>query len=126
MYVGPFTGTVVGPIKVTVHAIGSPGGSVELRFWPDVATQLCNSDATGAMDYVEPATAVTAPMPIGPGTIEAETPSAARFTAKAVLMFQITPVIIPPFFGRVLYDAASYESRIEFDCIPPKGKKSCV
>lgn len=125
VFVGPFSGTVVGPVKIILNTVSTPGASVDLRIWADVASQLCDSGATGAMDYVEPNTSVVAPLPAGPGVLEVETP-AAKFSAQAVLMFQITPILVPPFVGRVFYDAASYESRIEFMCIPAKGAKSCV
>jgi hypothetical protein len=125
VFVGPFSGTVTGPITIILNTVSTPGASVDLRIWPDVGSQLCDSAATGAMDYVEPSASVVAPLPAGPGVLEVET-SSATFEAQALLMFQVTPVLVPPFVGRVLYDAAGYESRIEFMCIPPKGEKSCV
>lgn len=120
-----FAGTVVGPVKFTINTVSSPGASVDLRIWPDIASQMCDSETTGAMDYVEPGASVVAPLPPGPGVVEVKTPN-AKFEAQALLMFQITPILVPPFMARVLYDAETYDSRIEFMCIPPKGAKSCV
>ncbi len=125
VFVGPFSGTVTGPITIILNTVSTPGASVDLRIWPDVGSQLCDSDATGAMDYVEPSASVVTPLPAGPGVLEVKT-SSATFEAQALLMFQVTPILVPPFVGRVLYDAGGYESRIEFMCIPPKGAKSCV
>lgn len=125
VFVGELSGTVVGPIEITLHAASTPNATVDLRIWPDVTDQVCDSDVTGELRYPEPGASVTAPLPIGPGVVEVETPP-AKFEAEGVLMFQVTPMIDFPFIGRVFYDAGSHDSRLEFMCIPPKGATSCV
>lgn len=119
VWVGPVAGKIVGDIKVTLHAISS-GGTVDVRVWPDVNSLLCDSAATGAMEYVEPATSATVSLPPGHGAIEVVLPN-TEFTAQALMMVQVTPVIIPPFFSRVLYDTAEFSSGVEFACIPARG-----
>lgn len=124
VWVGDLTGTVTGDIKVTFHTISSPG-SVDVRIWPDVASQLCTNETLGAFDYPEPAAEVRVDLPPGPGTVEAVI-EGAKFKAGSLLMLQLTPVVESPFFGRVLYDSTSYVSKIEFNCIPAKGATSCT
>ena len=125
VFIGAVRGTVVGPIQITLHSVSTPLATVDLRIWPDVTDQLCDSDVTGEMAYPEPGASVVAPLPPGPGVVEVETP-AADFEAEASIMFQVTPMVDFPFVGRVLYDAGSHDSRIEFMCRPPKGADSCV
>ncbi|HYO61951.1 MAG TPA: hypothetical protein VEU29_08650 [Actinomycetota bacterium] len=124
VWVGDLTGTVTGDMKVTFHTIAS-GGSVDVQVWPDVASQLCNNDLTGAAAYPEPAGTVRVDLPQGPGNVEAVI-EGVKFKAGSKLMLQLTPVVESPFFGRVLYDSTAFVSSIEFGCIPAKGAKSCT
>lgn len=118
VWTGPLVGQVKGDIKVSFDVISSPGASVDVRIWPDVNSLLCNSTATGATDYVEPAASQIVPLPAGSGTVEVTLPG-ADFAVLNNLMLQITPVTVPPFFGRVLYDVET--SKIELMCIPASG-----
>lgn len=124
VWVGDLSGTITGDITVTFHTISTPG-SVDVRVWPDVASQLCTNETLGAADYPEPAGEVRVDLPPGPGTVEAVI-EGAKIKAGSLLMLQLTPVIETPFFGRVLYDSTSYVSKIEFNCIPAKGATSCT
>lgn len=124
VWVGQAAGKVVGDLTVRLHTISS-GGTVDVRVWPDVNSTLCNSAATGTMEYVEPATSATVSLPPGHGALEVSLPN-TQFTAKALMMIQITPVTVPPFFSRVLYDTADFASQIEFSCVPAAGAKSCA
>lgn len=116
VFVGPFAGTVTGDITVKFEAMSTPGASVEVRIWPDVAAQACN-DA-----YIEPARSAVVALPAGQGMVEAVL-SGADFTAAAQLMLQVTPVLVPPFIGRMFYGTDA--STVELTCIPASGT-SCI
>ena len=121
VWVGELRGRVRGDVTVTFHTLSTPG-SVDVRIWADVATLLCNSAATGTMDYPPPDGEVRVNLPPGQATVEALIEDVS-FRARSVLMVQITPVTLPPFFGRVLYDSTSMPSRVEFRCSPASGRR---
>lgn len=123
VWVGELSGKVVGDVKVIFHTISTPG-SVDVRVWADVASLLCNSATAGTMDYPTPDGEVRVALPPGPATVEAVIEDVS-FEVGSVLMVQLTPVILPPFFGRVLYDSTDTPSRIELSCVPARGR-SCV
>jgi hypothetical protein len=122
---GTVKGKIVGDMKLTFSAAGTPG-TVLIRVWPDIAEgPLCNEMMP------EPAGEVEASLPAGEGTVEAVIPK-VNFTAKSTLMVQVSPVILvdipdpggsllSPFFARILYDSTASPSSLEFTCIP-KGK----
>ena len=129
---GDVAGTIKGDVKVTFTSVGSPG-QVVVRLWPDIAALACDSTASGSMDYVEPAGETV--VDLAPGTGEV-TAVLKKVKAKAIgsLLVQISPAemetpagesVFPPSFARVLYDTEAYASRVEFTCIPAKGK-SCT
>lgn len=125
VWVGDLTGTVTGDVTVTFHTIASPGGVVDVRIWPDVASQLCTQETFGSFDYPDPAGEVRVNIPPGPGTVEAVI-EGVKFKAGSKLMLQLTPDTVSPFVGRALYDSTSYVSSIAFNCVPAKGAKSCT
>lgn len=133
VWVGKVAGHVVGDVKVTLNTLSSPGGKVDVRIWPDVNSSMCTSDLAGTADYPDPAAEKTIDLPIGPGTTEIDL-GKVDFTSVGVLMLQVSPTAGPdvgpqatvtPFFGRVLYDAAGFDSTITFSCAPTSGK-SCA
>jgi hypothetical protein len=124
VWIGDVSGTVKGDVKVTFNTI-AVGGAVDVRIWPDVAGQLCTNETLGVFDYPEPAGEVRVSLPPGAGTVEAVI-EGVKFKATSLLMVQLTPVITPPFFGRVLYDSPTAASKIEFSCTPAKGQKACT
>jgi len=135
VWTGQLVGRVKGDMTLTFHTVGSPG-QVEVRVWPDVMSQMCTSEATGATDYVEPAGAVVVDLPPGQGSVEAVI-KGVDFEAVAGLMVQISPIVVAdlpspagavlgPNFARVLYDTPDFASALEFTCIPAKGQKSCT
>lgn len=124
VWVGDVSGKVTGDVKVTFNSIATPGGVIDVRIWPDVASQLCTNETLGAFDYPEPAGEVRVNLPAGPGSVEAVI-EGVNFTAGSKLMLQLTPDIASPFVGRALYDSTSYISKIEFNCTPASGK-SCT
>lgn len=131
---GPVSGTVKGDMKLTFSTVGTPG-SVVVRVWPDVSSSLCDSAATGANDYPEPAGEVMVDLAPGEGTVEAVM-KGVNFKAIGSMIVQISPAVavdvpdpggslLVPVLARVLYDTADFASSIEFSCIPAKGK-SCT
>jgi hypothetical protein len=133
VWVGKVAGQVVGNVKVTLNTVSTPGGKVDVRIWPDVSSSLCTSDLAGTADYPMPAAEKTIDLPPGPGTTEIDL-GTVNFKSIAGLMIQISPTpladvgpqkALTPFFGRVLYDSADFDSTITFSCVPAKGA-SCA
>jgi hypothetical protein len=131
VWIGVMSGRVKGDMTFTFSSAGTPG-PVEIRVWPDLVGQACDSAATGTFEYVEPSGAVTVDLPAGPGTVEAVIKK-VNFTAVSSIMVQVSPVIlldIPdpggyalnPFVSRILYDSPDYPSSLSFNCIPTTGK----
>jgi hypothetical protein len=127
---GKVSGTVTGDVKVTFNAVSSPG-NVLVRVWPDILALMCTSDLGGSTDYPKPAGEAVVALPNGTGEVTAVL---KNVKAKAIgsLLVQISPVsmetpagrdVFPPSFARALYDTPDLDSRIEFMCIPAKGKK---
>ncbi|HEV2756003.1 MAG TPA: hypothetical protein VG318_09540 [Actinomycetota bacterium] len=136
VFVGDVKGQIVGDMKVTLHAVATPG-KVDVRVWTDKIGLLCTSDVSGSAEYPEPAGEVTLDLPAGHGVIEAVFED-LNVLATTNLMIQVSPQANPvatpagdrhyfaPFVARVLYDAVDYASNVEFSCIPPKGATSCA
>ena len=132
VWVGDLSGKIVGDVKVTFSAASTPG-NVVVRMWPDVVGLMCDSDLAGTQDYVKPAGEAVVALPNGAGEVTA---TFKNVNVKTVgkLMLQFSPgtidtpadrEIFPPAATRILYDATDFASRIEFKCIPAKGK-SCA
>lgn len=118
VFVGPTAGTIKGDMTVTFDAMSTPAAKVEVRVWPDMAAQACNES------YVEPAGAVVVDLPAGSGTVEAKI-EGLDFQASSMMMIQITPVIGgAPAYARAFYGTET--SKVEFQCVPAAGAKSCV
>jgi hypothetical protein len=138
VFVGNVSGRIVGDMTVTLHALSTPGGSVDVRVWNDKLGLLCTSEASGTQEYPEPVAEQTVALPAGPGAMEV-TFEDLDFLATTNLMIQVTPAVaadLPtpdpapdtvfgPFVARVLYDSTDYPSNVTFQCIPAKGK-SCT
>ena len=105
-------------MKFTFFATALPAGEVEVRVWPDVATQACNDM------YIPPARSAVVTLPSG-GSMEVVL-EGADFAATGVLMVQITPTLNTPVLGTVDYDATSAATKLELTCLPAAGTSSCV
>jgi hypothetical protein len=117
VWVGDMSGTITGDIKLTFMSASVPQ-SIDIRIWPDVFNQTCNAD------YYEPVAQATVEVPAGRGEVEVVIPNKS-FIAQAGLMIQFSPTSIvtdTPGFGRIFYDSTDAPSRIEFLCVPSKGK----
>lgn len=139
VFVGDVSGRIVGDMTVTLHALSTPGASVDVRVWNDKMGLLCTSELSGSADYPEPVAEQTVALPAGAGALEV-TFEKLDFVASANLMIQVSPTVateLPtpdpapdgvfgPFVARVLYDSTDYASNVAFQCIPAKGKKTCT
>ena len=121
VWVGSVNGSIVGDMKVVFSSVSIPQ-EVDIRVW-DTGRQLCNND------YATPLAKGTVMLPAGQGEVEAVIKN-DRMKVQGFLMVQISPTMLnntdTPGPGRVLYDSADYASRVEFDCIPAAGSKSCT
>lgn len=138
VFAGKVQGKIVGDMKVTLHAISTPG-SVDVRVWTDKMGLLCDSELSGSADYPDPVAEATVALPAGHGVVEAVFED-LNVTATTNLVIQVSPSVtaelptpdpapddvMAPFVARVLYDATDFASNVEFQCIPPKGQKSCA
>lgn len=132
VFVGNVQGRIVGDLKVTLHALSTPG-KVDVRVWTDKLGLLCTSDLAGTAEYPEPVAEATLDLPAGHGVIEAVFKD-LDVLATTNMMIQVSPETTPagpeeimaPFVARILYDATDYASNVEFQCIPNKGQKSCT
>ncbi|HYI45813.1 MAG TPA: hypothetical protein VE174_10200 [Actinomycetota bacterium] len=120
-WVAPVQGTIVGDLKIVFTTV-SNAQDIDVRLFP-TSTQRC------ANDYRPPMKSETVTLPNG----QAETIVVfkdVRIKAIGALMVQFSPTMISnldtPGGGRILYDSTSALSRIEFDCIPPKGASACA
>lgn len=139
VFVGSVSGRIVGDMTVTLHALSTPGGNVDVRVWNDKMGLLCNSELSGSQDYPEPVAEQTVALPAGAGAMEV-TFEDLDFLATTNLMIQVSPAVaaelptpdpapddvMGPFVARVLYDSTNYPSNVTFQCIPAKGQKSCT
>jgi hypothetical protein len=129
VWLGPLSGTVKGTVKVTLFLAGTPS-DVDVRIWPDVNSSLCTNKTLGANQYPKPAGEVVVTTPPGGGQVTAMIKN-VNFKAQAMFMIQLSPSgpALPagmvPSFDRVLYDAASFASSVQFTCTPAKGT-SCT
>ena len=111
----------IGDVKVVFTSVSQPQ-DVDIRIWTDVDGQWCNND------YPNPQAQKTVTLPAGQGEVSVSLPGAS-FPALGSMMVQISPSpslgTDTPGPGRILYDSPSAPSRVEFRCIPAKGK-ACV
>ena len=123
VFVGPLVGTIKGNVKLTGYFAAAPSNDVIARIWVDTPVFSCN-DA-----YIPPAKEVKFDVPAGQSEIPV-TFSGLNVTAQSTVMIQFLTGDVDNGYagqaGRLLYDATSALTRIEFPCIPAKGKKACV
>lgn len=120
---GKVTGTIVGEMKLYANTLALPS-TVIARVWVDVPFGSCTSSTAGVDNFVEPIAEVEAEVPAGSNEVEIvfeklKVPA----TFNVIIELHQTN---PANQGRVLYDSADFPTRVEFDCIPPKGEKACA
>lgn len=119
---GKVNGTVVGDLKLYANTLAAPS-TVTARVWVDVPFGACTSSTAGVSDFVPPIAEQEVEVPAGANEIEIVF---EKLKAKATFnMIVELHTNEPNNQGRVLYDSADYPTRVEFDCIPAKGAKTC-
>jgi hypothetical protein len=113
---GAVSGRVVGTMKVTLHTAAAPR-PVHIQIWPDVMSMTCASNDLSEGEYPQPAAAAT--VTLAPGETTAVIKN-VNFKARGFMTLQVLPEGPNP--GRILYDAPDFASRVQFTCIPAKGK----
>jgi hypothetical protein len=115
---GNVAGKITGDIKLSGHFASAPGQKVTGRIWADTAIFSCNDG------YVEPAAEVTVDVPAGQGTAEIVFED-MKLKPKMQLMVEIIGGSATT-ASRVLYDSTTAETKLEFSCVPAKGKTCLV
>ncbi len=114
-WVGNLAGTIVGDAKLTIHTL-SPGATIRARIWVDTPEGLCNES------YIKPAQEVSVAAPAGQGVVTIKFKK-LKLKATSIVMIQVLRSGIRANFTRVLYDSTDAASKLEFSCIPARGKK---
>lgn len=109
---GSFTGTIVGPIKLTAH-FAAPATQVRVRLWHDVPFMSCTSSAAGVDNYVEPLFDEVMDVPAGHNAVEFLLKS-KKLKVQGNLVLELSQSG-PSSQGRVLYDAPETASALEFN-----------
>lgn len=118
-WTGTFAGKVSGDVKVVFNTLAS-AGTVDVELFVDAGPLSCNDS------YIEPVAETTVNLPSGAGTVEAVIPG-VDFEVGGVLTLMINPKNLDaPATGRILYDSATDNSRIELMCLPAAGRASCA
>lgn len=120
---GIVNGKIVGDVKLYANTLALPS-KVIARIWVDVPFGSCTSAAAGVDNFVEPLAEQEVDVPAGSNELEIvfEKLNVPAEMNVIVELHQNTPTNQ----GRVLYDSSDFPTRLEFDCIPPKGKKACA
>lgn len=116
---GQIAGQVQGDVKVVFNTVGS-AGSVDVELFVDAGPLSCNDT------YIEPVAETTVDLPAGSGTVEAVI-EGVDFPVGGILTVMVNPRNLDaPAAGRILYDSAADNSRVELMCIPAVGAASCA
>lgn len=120
---GPVEGTIVGDVTWMANFASAPG-TATARLWVDIPFSSCTSSNTGAADFVDPISEVEVEIPAGSNEVEIvfEDVGVPVIANMIVEIHQTSPTNV----GRIVYDSPDYPTRLEFDCIPPKGQKACI
>jgi hypothetical protein len=122
VWVGQVSGKVIGDMKLTLHTLSAPR-QMEIEIWPDVASMQCKTNDLSEGAYPKPAASARVDIPAGHNANKIVL-KGVNFKAKSNILIQFTSV--GPAGPRLFFDAADYASSVEFKCIAPKGKSSCV
>ena len=120
---GKMAGTIVGDLKLYANTLAAPSQAT-VRIWVDIPYSSCTSSTAGTDAFQPPVAEQVIDIPEGLNEVEVvfeklKLPVAANIVVE---IHQSSPANQ----GRVLYDSAEFPTRIEFDCIPPKGAKTCA
>jgi len=121
---GQIAGTIVGDLKLYANMLAPPS-KVIARVWVDVPFGSCTSEVAGVENFVDPIAEVEVEVPAGANELEIVFEK-LKVPAQMNLIVQLHQQDEPQNQGRVLYDSADFPTRVEFNCIPPKGAKACA
>lgn len=119
---GKVAGKIVGDLKLYANTLALPS-TVIARVWVDVPFGACTSSTAGVSDFVDPIAEQEVEVPAGANEIEIVFKK-LKVTAGYNMIVELHQNA-PANQGRVLYDSSDYPTRVEFNCIPPKGAKTC-
>jgi hypothetical protein len=117
-WVGDLAGTIKGDAKLTVDFLAAPTTTVTARLWPDILPFAACNDA-----YIAPAAEVTVDVPEGQNSVEIIFKKVKIKSAQTLMLELIGGRDAEA--ARVFYDSSDFASKLEFKCLPAKGKK-CV
>lgn len=129
---GKLTGRVTGDLKVYLNSLVIPTTSVIVDVFADT-TGGCTSTVSGSADYVDPVASVQASLSEYAGENEIVFKD-VDFSVLSHIVIMVSPMQMTvagesrhdaASHGRILYDSADFDSRVEFSCAPTSGK-SCV
>jgi hypothetical protein len=116
-------GLVTGDLKILTHTLGAPA-TLNVRVWKDVPFMSCTSSTAGTDAFVEPV--LQQQVELAPGLNETEIVfKKVKLPVTFNLIVQIHTSALRS-QGRILYDSAEFPTRVEFDCAPVKGSKTCA
>lgn len=120
---GQVNGTIVGDLKLYANTLALPS-TVIARVWVDVPFGSCTSGTAGVDNFVEPLAEQEVDVPAGSNELEIVF---EKLKAKAEMNLIVElHQTGPNNQGRVLYDSSDFPTRVEFNCIPAKGSKTCA
>ena len=120
---GTLTGKIVGDMKLYVNTLALPSTAIA-RVWVDVPFGSCTSATAGVDEFVDPVAEKEVEIPAGSNEVEVVFEK-LKLPVKGNLIIELH-TNTPTNQGRVLYDSSDFPTRVEFDCIPPKGAKACA
>ena len=120
---GDVSGTIVGKITWITHLLAPPS-QVTARLWVDIPFASCTSEAAGVDDFVPPVAEATVEVPPGQNEVKIVFKGLKKLPVQANMIVELIETS-PANQGRVLYDSPDFPTRLQFSCIPAKGK-SCA
>ena len=121
---GNLTGKLASDVTMKANFLAAPS-KLTARIWIDVPFGSCTSSTAGVSDFQPPVAEIEVDVPAGANEVEFVYPG---LKGKKILGSMIVELHTtdPAQEGRVLYDSADYQTRIEFTCVPSSGASACA
>jgi hypothetical protein len=119
---GDVSGTIVGDIKWVTHLLAPPS-RVTARLWVDIPFASCTSSNTGAENFRPPDAEATVDVPPGHNEVKIVFKGVKKLKVQGTMIVQLIE-LQPNNQGRVFYDSPDFPTRLQFSCVPARGK-SC-
>jgi len=120
---GNVDGRVIGDVTLTFTTAAHPASQITVELFPD-GDGGCDS-SLGSTGYTPPVASKT--VALSPGLAEHEVVFEnidASPGMNLVVMFSVATA--SPHQARLFYDAEGFESRLQFQCLPPEGMDTCL